>query len=81
MEMEVNQNNMLKKDSKVILENRGLKEFGTVLRKWRRKEITFFNVMTERGIKLEGLTCDSSFPCWINEELSLKFNIKKDDKD
>lgn len=72
---------MLKKDSKVILENRGTKEFGTVLRKWRRKDITYFNVMTERGIQLLGLTTDSSFPCYINEELSIKYNDKKDDKD
>lgn len=69
---------MLKSNDKVILENRGLKEFGTILRKWRRKDITYFNVMTERGIKLEGLTCDSSFPCYVNEELSLKFNLKND---
>lgn len=69
---------MLKKDDKVILENRGTKEFGTILRKWRRKEVIFFNVLAERGIKLEGLTTDSSFPCWINEELSLKYNNKND---
>jgi len=72
---------MLKKDDKVILENRGIKEFGTIVRKWRRKDITYFNVMTERGIKLEGVTTDCSFPCYINEDLSIKFNLKKDDKD
>lgn len=71
---------MLKKDSKVILENRGTKEFGTIQRKWRRKDVTYFNVATERGITLEGVTTDCSFPCYINEELSLKL-IKKDDKD
>ena len=67
---------MLKKDSKVILENRGTKEFGTIQRKWRRKDVIYFNVMTERGTKLEGMTTDSSFPCYINEELSLKYNSK-----
>lgn len=71
---------MLKKDSKVILENRGTKEFGTIVRKWRRKDVTYYNVMTERGIKLEGMTTDSSFPCYINEELSIKYNIKKDEQ-
>lgn len=67
---------MLKKDSKVILENRGIKEFGTIDRKWRRKDVVYYNVMTERGIKLEGVTTDCSFPCYINKELSIKYNSK-----
>jgi hypothetical protein len=67
---------MLKKDDKVVLENRGTKEFGTILKKWRRKDVTYFDVATERGITLEGVTTDCSFPCYINEELSLKFNSK-----
>lgn len=67
---------MLKSNDKVILENRGTKEFGTVLRKWLRKDVVLYNVMTERGIKLEEMTTDSSSPCYINEELSLKYNSK-----
>jgi len=67
---------MLKKDDKVILENRGIKEFGTIIRKWRRKEVEYFNVKTERGITLEGVTFNCSFPCFINQELSLKYNSK-----
>jgi hypothetical protein len=69
---------MLKKDSKVILENRGTKEFGTIQRKWRRKDVTYFNVLTERGTTLEGVTTDFTLPCYINEELSLKYNNKND---
>ncbi len=65
---------MLKKDDKVILNNRGVKEFGTITRKWRRREVTFFNVKTERGIVLEGITTNPSFPCFINEDLSNQFN-------
>ena len=67
---------MLKKDDKVILNNRGKKEFGTITRKWRRREVTFFNVKTERGITLDGLTTNSEFPCFINEELSNQYNIQ-----
>lgn len=69
---------MLKKDSKVILENRGIKEFGTIVRKWRRKDVVYYNVATERGITLTGITTDSSFPCYINEDLSIKYNSKND---
>ena len=67
---------MLKKDSKVILENRGKKEIGTILRKWRRKEVKYYNVLTERGIVLEGITLDETMPCYINEPLSIQLNQK-----
>lgn len=77
-EKELKEEMMLKKDSKVILENRGKKEFGTVQRKWRRKEIIYYNILTERGSVLEGVTTNSEFPCYINEELSLKYNLKND---
>lgn len=68
---------MLKKDDKVILNNRGKKEFGIVLRTWRRKEVQYFNIRTERGIELEGITTDSSYPCYIHIELSQKLNQEK----
>lgn len=70
----------LEKDSIVILNNRGVKEFGTIKKKWRRKETTFFNVKTERGIVLEGLTTNCQFPCFINEDLTVQFNNKKDER-
>ena len=72
---------MLKKDDKVILNNRGIKEFGIIQKKWRRKDVIFYNVKTERGIILEGLTNNPEFPCFINEDLSIKFISKQDDKD
>jgi hypothetical protein len=68
---------MLKKDDRVILHNRGKKEFGTILRTWRRKEVQYFNIKTERGIELEGITTDSSYPCFINQQLSIKLNQEK----
>ena len=68
---------MLKKYDKVILNNRGKKEFGTISKSWRRKEIHYFNIKTERGIELEGITFDSSFPCYIVEDLSEKLNSEK----
>mgnify|MGYP006329934609 FL=1 len=70
----------LEKDSKVILNNRGIKEFGTITKKWRRKEITFFNVQTERGIKIDGLTTNSQFPCFINEDLTNQFQQRQNER-
>lgn len=68
---------MLKKDDKVILNNRGKREFGLILFKWRRKNVTYFNVRTEKGIEYEGLTTDSSFSNYIIEDLSIKLNQSK----
>ena len=70
----------LEKDSKVILNNRGIKEFGTITKKWRRKEITFFNVRTERGIKLDGLTTNCQLPCFINEDLTNQFQQRQNER-
>ncbi len=70
----------LEKDSKVILNNRGMNEFGTITKKWRRKQITYFNVKTERGIILDGLTTNCQFPCFINEELTNQFNQRQNEQ-
>lgn len=64
----------LKKGMKVIINNRGTWEQGFIQRKWRRKEVLYFNVQTERGSFLEGLTFNSSLPCWVDETKSLKLN-------
>lgn len=60
----------LEKESRVILFNRGMKEFGTITKKWRRKDTWFFNVKTERGVEFQGLTTSCNFPCFINEDLT-----------
>jgi len=65
---------MLKKDSIVLLYNRGKYEKGTILRKWKRKDEYLFHVMTERGIKLEGVSCNPENSCYIDEPKSLKLN-------
>ena len=67
---------MLKKQSKVLFHNRGKTEQGIIDRKWKRKEIIYFNIKTERGVVLEGITTDSSMPCYVLEELSIKLNEK-----
>lgn len=67
---------MLKKQDKVIFHNRGINEYGTILRKWRRKEVVYFNVLTERGVVLENMTTDSTSPCYILQDLSLKLKEK-----
>lgn len=70
----------LEKESKVILNNRGKKEFGIITKKWRRKDVTFYDVKTERGIKLEGLTTSSEFPCFINRDLTEQFNKRQNEQ-
>ena len=65
---------MLKKDSKVLINNRGKKELGTVTKCWRRQDTWFFNVLTERRVELEKLTINPAMPCHINFELSEKLN-------
>jgi hypothetical protein len=70
----------MKKNDKVILFNRGKRELGSITKKWMRKEVTYFNVLTERGIVLESLTTDPETPCYIDIDLSLKLNNKFKDK-
>lgn len=64
----------LKKDSKVIIKNREKYELGTILRKWKKGEEYLFHVLTERNIKLEGISCNPEFPCYIDVQKSLKLN-------
>ena len=64
----------LKKGMRVIFHNRGIWEQGTIDRKWRRKEIIYFNIQTERGSILEGVTLDQNMPCYVHEQKSLKLN-------
>lgn len=61
---------------KVVLCNRGTNEVGVLLRRWRRKGVVYYNVMTERGILVENLTTSLDQPCYVLETLSLKLNEK-----
>ena len=62
----------MKKNDKVILFNRGKREIGSIVKRWVRKETTYYNVLTERGIVLESLTSDPDAPCYIDIDLSSK---------
>lgn len=68
---------MFKKDTRVVINNRQKNEYGTIISYWMRKGTQFYNVKTERGIVLEGLTVDPQFPCFINEDLTKKINQKE----
>ena len=68
---------MLKKDHKVIINNRSTKELGTVRRAFRRKDVWYYDIFVERGILFERLTSDSSYPVYVELELSLKMNQNK----
>jgi hypothetical protein len=68
---------MLKVNMKAIVSNRGDKEVGTVIKRWRRKGVVFYNIKLERGYLMENVTCDSEKPYFLLEELSIKFNNKK----
>jgi len=73
-EKELQEEMSLKKDMKVIFYNRGIWEQGLIQRKWRRKEIIYFNIHTERGSVLEGITLDSNMSCYVDEQKSVKLN-------
>lgn len=75
-EKELKEEMSLKKGMKVLFHNRGTWEQGTIQRKWRRKEVLYFNIETERGSIIEGITLDQNYPCWVDENKSLKLNQK-----
>ena len=67
---------MIKKNDRVVLENRGAKEVGTVIKKYRRKDVIYYDIKTDRGVVLERVTADPNFPCHVNESLTIKYNQK-----
>ncbi len=75
-EKELKEEMTLKKGMKVIFYNRGTWEQGTIQRKWRRKEILYFNIETERGSILENVTTNEESVCYVDENKSLKLNQK-----
>lgn len=68
---------MLKRGNQVIINNRTVKEVGTITRKYRRKEIIYYDVTTEKGSIFEGLTANRSFPVFVEVELSEKLLTNK----
>lgn len=79
-EKELKEKMTLKKGMRVLIKNRTVWEQGTILRKYRRKEVIFFNIQTERGSILENITFDETKPCYIDELKSLKLNQNADTK-
>lgn len=67
----------MKKDDKIIINNRGKLQFGILTRKYRRKDVHYYDVNCENGSILEGLTNDKSFPVHVELELSAKFKSNK----
>lgn len=68
---------MLKRGNQVIINNRTSKEVGTITRKYRRKEIIYYDVKTEKGSIFEGLTANRSLPVFVEVELSEKLLTNK----
>ncbi len=68
---------VFKKNQQVIFSNRGNAAFGRIDKMWRRKEVNYYDVTDERGITFEGITTDTSFPVFINEQLTSKLREGK----
>lgn len=70
---------MLKKGDYAIIYNHELhtKEIGTILKKWRREEVNFYSIKTERGTMLEGISSvRNQLTSFVDEDLSVKYNLK-----
>lgn len=68
---------MLKRGNTIIITNRGVKEVGVITRRYRRKDIVYYDVTVERGYKFEGLTSDRLYPVFVELDLSIKMNSNK----
>lgn len=67
---------MIKANMKAAISNRGVTEIGTIIRKWKRKGTTYYNVQMERGYLMENLTDDVDKPCYILIKLTEQINSK-----
>lgn len=70
---------MLKKGDCAIIYNHELntKEIGKILKKWRREEVNFYSIKTERGTMLEGISSvRNQLTSFVDEDLSIKYNLK-----
>lgn len=68
---------MFKRNTKIVVDNRGTLEMATVLRSYRRKDVKYYDCITERKITFEHITEDKSFPVHVNRLLSEKLNSQK----
>lgn len=62
----------MNKNDKVLYYNRGKREIGSIVKKIKRKEVLYFDILTERGIILQGITTHFSFPVYIEKKLENK---------
>lgn len=62
----------MNKNDKVLLHNRGKREIGSITRAWMRKDIQYYNVLTERGVILQSVTTNPEQSCFIEKNLSKK---------
>lgn len=75
---------MLKKGDCAIIYNHELrtKEIGKILKKWRREEVNFYSIKTERGTMLEGISSvRNQLTSFVDEDLSIKYNLKLQQND
>ncbi len=62
----------MNKNDKVLLYNRGKREIGSITKSWVRKDIQYYNVLTERGIILQSVTTNPEQSCFIEKNLTKK---------
>lgn len=62
----------MNKHDKVLLYNRGKREIGSITKLWMRKDIQYYNVLTERGVILQSVTTNPEQSCFIEKNLSKK---------
>lgn len=68
---------MFKKNSQIIVNNRGISELATVMRSYRRKDVKYYDVITDRKITFEHITEDKSYPVHVDRPLSEKLVSNK----
>lgn len=68
---------MFKRNTQIIVNNRGVPELATVMRSYRRKDVKYYDCMTERKITFERITEDKSFPVHVDRTLSEKLVSNK----
>ena len=56
---------MFNLNDSVFISNRGIKELGKIVKKYRKNKVQYYDVLTERQIKLEMLSTDDRFPTYV----------------
>lgn len=68
---------MIKINTRVVVNMDTHLEFGIVTRTWKRQGVRYYDVKSEKGSLLEGLTTEPAGLVYINEELTNKLNNNK----